>query len=210
MSDEIKHRIRPPKGEAAGALVLFHGRGADENDLLPIFDALDPEMKFLAVSPRGPLSLPPGGAHWYAVKEVGYPDPDTFGPTFARVQSWLDGLLEDRRITWDRTVIGGFSQGAVMSHALTLSAGRPNPAALLAFSGFIPTVDGFDPDFEKVKGLPVAIGHGTYDPVITVDWGREARLKYEGAGAEVLFKESPMPHSIDPDFVADVRGWLPL
>ena len=62
-------RVRPAAGEPEGALVLFHGRGADEHDLVPLLDALDPERRLLGVTPRGPLSLPPGGAHWYVVRE---------------------------------------------------------------------------------------------------------------------------------------------
>ena len=70
-------------GEPEGALVLFHGRGADEHDLLPLLDALDPERRLRRLLPRGPLSLPPGGAHWYVVPRVGYPDPATFAEGFA-------------------------------------------------------------------------------------------------------------------------------
>jgi phospholipase/carboxylesterase len=210
MSDELQTRIRSPKGAPEGVLVLLHGRGADENDLFPLFDMLDPDQRLLGVCPRGPLAIPPGGAHWYVVKRVGYPDPDTFGPTYERLTSWLDGFLTDRGMNIDQTVIGGFSQGAVMSYALSLGKGRPTPAGIMAFSGFLPTVDGFELDLTKASGLPVAIGHGTYDPVITVDWGREGRLKLEAAGAKVLYKESPMAHTIDPEFVAELRDWLPI
>ena len=63
----IAHLKRPAVGEPEGLLVLLHGRGADERDLFPLLDLLDPERRLLGVTPRGPLSLPPGGAHWYAV-----------------------------------------------------------------------------------------------------------------------------------------------
>jgi phospholipase/carboxylesterase len=59
-----------------------------------------------------------------------------------------------------------------------------------------------------VTGLPVAIGHGTYDPVISVDFGREARDRLTSAGADVTYRESPMPHTIDPAFLAELRGWV--
>ena len=65
-------RERAAAGEAEGALVLFHGRGADEKDLFPLLDLLDPDRRLVGATPRGPLSLPPGGAHWYAVHEIGY------------------------------------------------------------------------------------------------------------------------------------------
>jgi phospholipase/carboxylesterase len=88
----LAHRTRPAAAEPEGLLVLSHGRGADEHDLLPLADVLDPERRLLVVTPRGPLSLPPGGAHWYVIREVGYPDPQTFLASYARLSGWLDDL----------------------------------------------------------------------------------------------------------------------
>jgi phospholipase/carboxylesterase len=197
----LEYRERPADGEPEGALVLFHGRGADENDLFPLLDALDPERRLAGFTPRGPLSLPPGGAHWYVVPRVGYPDPVTFWQTYEQATEWLDSL------PYERIVLGGFSQGAVMTYALGLGRGRPRPAALVALSGFIPTVEGFELDLSQPLP-PVAIGHGTYDPVISVEFGRRARDVLEEAGASVLYRESPMPHTIDPGFVAELQPWL--
>ncbi len=207
MSVQIESIARPADGDPAGALVLFHGRGADERDLVPLADALDPQRRLLVVFPRGPLELPPGGAHWYQVMRIGYPDPGTFLPTAAAAAEWLDGVLEREGIDHDRTVLGGFSQGAVMSWTLGLGSGRPTPAGILALSGFIPTVDGYPLDLER-PGLEVAIGHGTMDPVIGVEWGRDARDRMTAAGAHVLYRESPMAHSIDPRFLADLVPWV--
>ena len=184
--------------------MLFHGRGADELDLPPLFDVLDPERRLLGVTPRGPLSLPPGGAHWYALWRLGYPDPATFTATYELAAGWLDELVAEHGLPF---ALGGFSQGAVMSYALGLGRGRARPAALLAFSGFVPTVEGFELDLEGP--LPrVAIGHGVYDEVIGVDWGRRARDLLTDAGAEVLYREYPLPHAIDPRFLAELRPWL--
>ena len=94
----IQHLERPAASEPDGLLVLFHGRGADENDLYPLLDLLDPQRRLLGVTPRGPLSLPPGGAHWYAVQEIGYPDPPTFLATYERASEWLDALSEARGV----------------------------------------------------------------------------------------------------------------
>ena len=160
------------------------------------------------MTPRGPLSLPPGGAHWYAVREIGYPDRETFDATFARAAPWLDAFLAENGIPVERTVLGGFSQGAVMTYALGLARGRPQPAALVALSGFIPTVDGLDLDLEDRRGLPVAIGHGAYDPVIRVQWSRQARERLEAAGAAVTYRESPLPHAVDPRFLRELAPWV--
>jgi phospholipase/carboxylesterase len=193
-------RERPASGEAEGALVLFHGRGADENDLFPLLDELDPERRFDGFTPRGPLSLPPGGAHWYVVPRVGYPDPDTFWASYNEVSEWLDALPHRK------LVLGGFSQGCVMSLAFGLGGGR-RPDAVCGFSGFIPTVAGWELDASRPLP-PVALGHGTMDPVIPVQFGRAARDTILAAGGELLYEEYPLPHTLDAGFLAVVRDWL--
>jgi phospholipase/carboxylesterase len=156
------------------------------------------------------LTLPPGGAHWYVVRRVGFPDRDTFHSTYPLAAGWLDALLASHGLGHDRLVLGGFSQGAVMAYALGLGTGRPAPAGILAFSGFLPAVEGFELDLEDHRGLPVAIGHGEYDPVIGVEFGRDARERLERAGVDVTYRESPMPHAIDPGFLGELsRGWMP-
>lgn len=204
----LQHLTRPAAGAPEGALVLFHGRGADEHDLFPLLDMLDPERRLLGATARGPLSLPPGGAHWYAVARVGYPDPDTFYSTYPQVTRWLDDLLGEHGIAPERTVLGGFSQGTVMSYALGLGARRPRPAGIMALSGFIPEVEGFELDLGKAAGLPVAIGHGIHDPVISVEFARDARDRLVEAGADVTYRESPMAHTIDPAFLSELPAWL--
>ena len=161
----------------------------------------------MGATPRGPLTLPPGGHHWYIVERVGFPHQETFMETFGMLTGWLDAFAENVGVPWERTVIGGFSQGSVMSYALALGAGRPSPAGLLVMSGFIPEVDGFDLDLER-PGLPIAITHGTLDPVISVDFGRSARRRLEAAGNRLLYRESPVGHGIDPGVLPDLRAWL--
>jgi phospholipase/carboxylesterase len=194
-------RERPASGAAEGALVLFHGRGADEHDLFPLLDALDPDRRLDGYTPRAPLSLPPGGAHWYVVPRVGFPDPETFAASYREASDWLDSLPHTR------LVLGGFSQGCVMSLALGLGAGRPRPVAIAGFSGFIPVVDGWHLDAERPLP-PVALGHGTHDPVIPVELGRAARDTLVAAGGEVLYQEYPLPHTLDQQFLAEVREWV--
>ena len=205
MAEQLTYLTRPAAtAEPEGALVLFHGRGSDEHDLFPLLDALDPERRLLGVTPRGPLSLPPGGAHWYALGGLPTPDPTTFLATFAQVSAFLDALP----VPIERTVLGGFSQGAVMSYAMGLGGGRPRPAAIVALSGFFPRVDGFTIDLGGLDGYPVTIAHGSLDPVIPVDFGRDARTLLENAGATVIYHETPVPHTIDPAVVRDLRSFV--
>ncbi len=160
----LEARVRPAEGEPEGALVLLHGRGADELDLFPLLDLFDPDRRLVGATPRAPLPLPPGGWHWYAFREVGSPDPGTFDRVYPEAAGWLDEFLAGNGVPADRLVLGGFSQGAVMAYAL--------------------------------------------DPVIPVEFGRAARALLEEAGAEVHYREYPLPHTIDPGFARDLRTWI--
>ena len=204
----IDIRTRPAAGTPEGALILLHGRGADENDLYPLLDVFDPQRRLVGITPGGPLSLPPGGRHWYIVPRVGYPDPSTFGATYADLTKLLDEQLAEHGVGWDRTVLGGFSQGAVMSYAVGLGGGRPLPAGVLAMSGFIPTVEGWQLRSDGLQNYPVAIAHGSLDPVISVDFARDAKQRLEAAGADVLYRESQMAHTIDPRVIPDLQAWV--
>lgn len=191
---------RPAEGEPAGTLVLLHGRGADETDLYPLLDVLDPARRLRGLTPRGPLALPPGGRHWYRLGGIPTPEPDTFWPSFTALGELLDGLGTP-------LVLGGFSQGAVMSYALGLGrSAEQRPAALIPLSGFMPAVEGLELDLSALDSLPVAIAHGSFDPVIPVDYGRAARDALAAAGADVTYHESPMAHTIDPAIVPALRG----
>ena len=205
---QVTSVLREPASAPAGALVLTHGRGADADDLEPLLDLLDPDRRLLGILPRGPLFLPPGGRHWYIVRQVGFPDPGTFLPAFEELAGHLDAILAEREITSEQTAVGGFSQGAVMSYALALGAGRPRPAAVLAFSGFIPSVEGFDLALADRAGVPVSISHGSLDPVISVNFGRDARDRLTAAGLAVRYREEPVGHTISPGALARARAVL--
>jgi len=68
-------------------------------------------------------------------------------------------------------------------------------------------VDGWELDTSRPLP-PIALGHGTLDSVISVDFGRRARDEILAAGGELLYREYPLPHALDPQFVYDVRDWL--
>ncbi|WP_241004458.1 phospholipase [Conexibacter sp. SYSU D00693] len=190
---------------AQGTMVLLHGRGADEHDLHGLFDVLDPEQRLRGITVGAPLRLPPGGKHWYVVPRVGFPDGPTFHHSYGELQRLLDHELG---LEWSTTIVGGFSQGTVMSYALGLGEGRPAPAGILAFSGFIPTVEGWTPDLASRAGLPVFLAHGSMDPVISVEFAHQARELLEAGGAAVEVHETPMPHTIDPRVLPDAQAFV--
>jgi phospholipase/carboxylesterase len=200
---------RPSAGEADGLLVLHHGRGSDERDLLPLADVLDPERRLHVVTPRAPLQLPGWpGYHWYVVPRVGYPDPETFHAAYRGLAALHDELWERTGVGPERTVLGGFSMGSVMSYALGLGGDRPAPAGILAFSGFVPTVEGWEPDLESRRGLRAFIAHGRNDPVMEVGFARRARELLEAGGLDVEYHESDAAHQIDPAHLPAASAWL--
>jgi phospholipase/carboxylesterase len=206
----LSYRERPAAGEPAGLLVLHHGRGSDEQDLLGLADVLDRERRLHVVTPRAPLRLPGSpGYHWYVVPRVGYPDPDTFRAAYAQLAELHDELWERTGIDPAHTVFGGFSMGSVMSYALGLGADRPAPAGILAFSGFIPVVDGWEPDLDGRSGTTrVFIAHGRRDPIMEVGFARRARDLLERGGLDVSYQESDAGHHIDPAHVRPAIDWL--
>jgi phospholipase/carboxylesterase len=205
----LTYRERPAAQDPAGLLILHHGRGADEHDLLGLADVLDPQRRLHVVTPRGPLTVPGWpGYHWYTVPRVGYPDPDTFGRAYAQLAAFHDDLWERTGVAPADTVLGGFSMGSVMSYALGLGADRPVPAGILAFSGFIPTVDGWQPDLGSRPDLPVFIAHGRQDPIMDVAFARRAHELLDAAGLPVSYHESDAGHQIDPAHIPAATQWL--
>jgi phospholipase/carboxylesterase len=200
---------RPAAGEPEGLLVLHHGRGTDERDLLGLADALDPEARLRVVSPRGPLALPGSpGYHWYLVPRVGYPDHDSFHAARAALAELHDRLWEETGVGPERTVLGGFSMGSVMSYAMALGADRPAVAGVLAFSGFVPTVEGWQPSLTDRQGTRAFIAHGRRDPIMDIEFARRARELLEQGGLEVEYRETELGHQIDPAHIADATAWL--
>jgi len=125
--------------------------------------------------------------------------------TFFTTAPGLAAFLDALPVPMERTVLGGFSQGAVMSWAMALGPDRPRPAAVVALSGFLPRVEGYPLDPAKLAGVPVAVAHGTLDPVISSRFGVEAAETVAAAGADLLRLESEVPHMVDPAWIEPLR-----
>jgi len=205
----LRYSERPADGAPVGLLVLHHGRGTDERDVIGLAGALDPAARLHVVTPRGPLELPGSpGYHWYLVPRVGYPDPATFHAAYRALAELHDALWAGTGVPPERTILGGFSMGAVMSYALGLGPDRPAPAGVLAFSGFIPTVQGWEPDPGTREGTRVFIAHGRNDPIIDVSFAHAAREALQTGGLEVAYNESHAGHQIDPAHLSLAESWL--
>jgi phospholipase/carboxylesterase len=205
----LSHLERAASGDPEGLLVLHHGRGTNESDLLGLADLLDPERRLRVVTPRAPLQLPGSpGYHWYLVPRVGHPDPETFAAARAALGELHDGLWEETGLGPERTVLGGFSMGAVMSYAMGLWAERPAVAGILAFSGFVPTVEGWAPALGDRTDTRAFVSHGRNDPVIGVEFAERAKALLSDGGLDVTYRESELGHQIDPAHLREASAWL--
>ena len=206
---ELTYAERPAKGEADGLLILHHGRGSDKQELLAVAEALDRVHRLHMVLPRAPLTFPDqGGYHWFGVRAVGFPEPESFGEGYAALCHFHDETWARTGIAPGRTVIGGFSMGAAMSYATGLGTGRPRPAGILAFSGAFPAADGYEPEFGTRQGLPVLITHGRTDQALKLELAHRARQLLAEAGLDVTYQESAGGHELDERAIGKGIQWL--
>ena len=209
MTEPLHYAERPADGSPAGLLVLHHGRGSDERDLIGLGDVLDPERTLHVVAPRAPLQLPGSpGYHWYVVPRVGYPDPETFHAAFAALAACHDSLWARTGIEPARTVLGGFSMGAVMSYSLGLAASRPAVRGIAGFSGFVPVVERWEPELEQRSGTSVFVSHGRGDPVIPVEFAHRVRETVGLSALPLEYAEFEGGHWIDPQHATQAATWL--
>ena len=196
----LMYRERPADGDARRACSSSTTAAAPTSTTCsPLADVLDPQRRLHVVTPRAPLTLPGWpGHHWYVVPRVGYPDPDTFHAAYAQLAAFHDELWERTGMTPERTVLGGFSMGSVMSYALGLGADRPAP-------GGHPRLLGLRSDR---RGLGAGPGRPTRPARVhrprppRPGHGRRVRAPrarlLEAGGLDVEYHESDAGHHIDP------------
>jgi phospholipase/carboxylesterase len=205
----LVHKFLRPRRAVEGkppALVLLHGRGADEDDLLGLSEYFDDRL--FVISPRAPFPFSLGGGHtWYDLEEIGKPDRAMFLESFAKLEAFLAGARETYGLDPSRTFCCGFSMGSIMAFAVALT--RPGLfAGVIANSGYIPEDSGMDFRWEGVKGMPFFIAHGIYDPVIPFAYSRRAKELLESHGASVTHREYDMGHQINEESLNDMIAWL--
>jgi phospholipase/carboxylesterase len=183
-------------------LLLLHGRGADERDLLGLAPWLPPSLFLVAA--RAPLPVPGlGGYQWHDLLGTGTPEPVSFLRTVERLQRFVGELPAAYPVDPGRLFVLGFSQGAAMTLALTGAAPQA-VAGAVALSGYLPP----GARTEGLAGKPVFVAHGTVDPVLPVSLGRAARDALQAAGADLTYREYPLAHQIGEQELADVSAWL--
>ncbi|HSU14616.1 alpha/beta hydrolase [Longimicrobium sp.] len=201
--------IPPHVTDGAPLVVLMHGRGADRFDLMGLAPALAPDAVVVcpeAPWPGMPWGYGPGWA-WYRFLGRNVPDPESFDGSQAQLAEFLAEIPAALPVRTGPLVLGGFSQGGVMSMAYALR----NPGAVplvMNFSGFLAQHPSVRVTPEAVAGTRFFWGHGTMDPQIPFDLAIEGRALLRGAGADLTERDYRIGHGISPDEARDARAWL--
>lgn len=190
-------------------LVVLHGRGADEEDLLPIARQLPDELAVL--SARGPDPLGPGYT-WYQLDlsegglHASQPNEEDFDRSLALVEELLEAAREEYSFDPDRVGLLGFSQGAILS--LGALAERPDEYAwVVGLHGYLPAHYS-ESDLAPAADTPVFLGAGTQDQVIPATRAEDAAERLKRAGLEVTFRTYPTGHGTSRQEVDDVASWI--
>lgn len=198
------------------AVIWMHGLGADGHDFEPIVPelALPASLGVRFIFPHAPVrpvTLNNGMAMraWYDILELGGGKED--GEGLRASQSAVEALIAheaSRGIAAGRIVLAGFSQGG----AIAFQAGLRHPqrlAGIMALSTYLPLAGTVEAERHAAnRGLPIFMAHGSADPMISIGRAEQSRKMLEALGYPVEWHEYPMPHSVCPDEIADISGWL--
>ena len=205
----LEHLISWPRQAAAephACLVLLHGRGSNEQDLFGLVPELPKQP--LVVSVRAPFPFPFGGYFWYELDERdGAPEDATLKSSLDQLIEFLKDLPSHYPIDPARLFLLGFSQGALMSGCVTLAEPELVKGTVM-LSGYLPAEIPLATNETSVRGKPIFVAHGSYDNVLPVVKGRQARMHLEGLQADVEYHEYPMDHQVMLEELQDLNRWF--
>ena len=202
------HQIAPFDEREAGlhpTLILLHGRGANEDDLLGLVPYLNPEL--LCIAPRAPLDFTNGGYTWYDLREVGSPNLDQFNRSYDLLGQFLEDVQKHYPVDPRRIFLLGFSMGTVMAYSIALT--KPEKIrGIVAHSGYVPEDTSLQLQWNNLSNTSFFVAHGIYDPVIPIQFGRKANELLTKSNAELVYREYPIQHQISDESLRDLSNWL--
>ncbi len=195
------HRYVPPTAENSRVLLLLHGTGGDESDLLPLGRGLDPEAALL--SPRGTVSENGNARFFRRFAEGVFDEEDVVRRTHELVDFVLAASVKYGFALTKLTAIG-YSNGANIAAAILLLRPQILPSAIL-FRAMVPFSTAPIPD---LRGTKTFISSGRHDPIIPLENAERLADTLRTAGAKVAMKVQDSGHELVPADLAVARRWL--
>ncbi|MDB4297633.1 alpha/beta hydrolase-fold protein [Flavobacteriaceae bacterium] len=205
----LEYLVKEPVAytENTPLILLMHGYGSNKEDLFSFGTEL-PEQA-LIISVQAPTALPFGGFAWYNITfdadENKFSDPEEGKEAVVKLNNFLTELEANYKYNTQKVFLVGFSQGAILSYALSLT--HPEKIQhVVALSGY------FNADFltEEPKKVAVDyfISHGSIDQVIPVDWAKKAPKILDSLEIKNTYKEYPVGHGVHPNNFYDFKSWI--
>jgi phospholipase/carboxylesterase len=211
MNSELHYIVRQPKTEQENPplLILLHGYGSNEEDLFSFASELPDEL--LIVSARAPYNMNFGGFAWYAItldaNDEKFSDLDEARKSLTKIASFIDYVKTTYKTAPNNTFLLGFSQGAILSYALSLN--YPNKVNhIVALSGYI------NEDLLpiNISDLNITtdyyISHGSVDQVLPVEWARKAPIYLNENKLQNVYSEYPIGHGVAPQNFYSFKNWI--
>lgn len=203
------------EGEPRGSVVWLHGLGADGHDFEPVVPLLGlPDVRFVFPNaPARPVTINGGMVMpaWYDVVSLGGPGPGEPADDVRRSARLIEAVLEreeKRGVASSRIVLAGFSQGAAM--ALHMGTRYPGPLlGIMVLSGYEVLAETREAEASPAnRATPMLFCHGTQDPLVGIERGREAYRAYATPERQAEWHEFPVAHEVSPPEIAVIAGWL--
>jgi phospholipase/carboxylesterase len=208
ISASLEHAVYYPKTKAEkyATLLVLHGRGTDEYDLIPLVLSLGLTGALL-ISPHAPMPFEFGGGFaWYDVGEEGVPSPQTFEKSLGLLRRFIEEIKTGYPVDRERLMLLGFSQGTVMAYSVALTD-QASFLGIAALSGYIPLRSGLPLASRDLGAFSAFVSHGAYDEIIPVRLARESVELLKKAGARVEYREYPMGHEVSERTIRDLSEW---
>jgi phospholipase/carboxylesterase len=206
--EHVSNAPETPTDDPTPAVVLIHGRGTNERDLLPIAGRLPDELHVLSVRAPDPLQ---GGYTWYELDlsagglHASQPHPEEFRRSLDLLHEFVEWAVGEYDLDPERVGLLGFSQGSITSLAALCE--RPESYDwVVAFNGYLP--ESHEERADNATGKPVFIGAGESDQIIPVERAERAAELLEEAGVDVRFEAYPVGHGTHPEGIRAVSAWV--